>query len=284
MSYKSSIYEVFQNLRWLKFLIWVKIFSNFILFHFPKEVPTSTESARNLFFSQFPLPSCLSITDCQTNQKLEIPILSETFFKKLWWHLVHLQFVIFPKWTVSFLGFWFQTKTCNARANEFSVLVHSSYLKSISITKRLWELARVMAEENQNWDNQAWWMYSWRVLHGQFPHCLPVCLPTISGTGSYISSNILLHDILSPSGFALPITKKTTMWVLNQSLWRTKGCGVSAKILRLLYLQQSFCTNIAHKVIFRKKKVSCESLIYSFAGEYVHGYMTLSPFYFLVKL
>lgn len=70
------------------------------------------------------------------------------------------------------------------------------------------------------------------------------------------------------------------MWVLTQ---------VSGEPKDLESVQQypffSTCSNpsvqILHiKVIFRKKKVSCESLSYSFAGEYVHDYMTWSLFIF----
>lgn len=210
-------------------------------------MPTSAESASKVFFSQFPLSSCITIIGCQTNQKLKIPILSETFFNNLGRRLVHLQFVIFPKWTVSFLGFWFQTKTCNARANEFSGLVHSSHLKSVCFTNPPWKLARVTVEENQNRGNQAWWMYTWRVLHGQFPHCLPVCLPTIAASGSYISLNILLYDsLILWLSFCSPKDKTTKYVGFNPSQWRTKGFRVSATIPFLLYLQQTFCTKIAH--------------------------------------
>lgn len=174
---------------------------------------------------------------------------------------------------------------CSARWNEFSVLDHSSHLKDICVTEPLWKLPRLTAEENQNWDNPAGWMYSWRVSHGHFQiACLSAC-PRFLALVPVFFFNILLYESLI-----------LCLWFHTLKDKKTQICGVLTKVCGepkdLKAVQYpSFCTwiippvQILHiKVIIRKNKISCDLLSYSISGEYVHDYMALSPFYFLVKL
>lgn len=177
-------------------------------------------------------------------------------------------------------------RICNAKQNEFPVLVHSSHFKDTCVTEPLWKLARLTAEEKQNWDNQAGWMYSWRVSHGHFHIASLSAFPQfLVLVPVFFLTSCWMRVLFFASDFVLTRTKKTQIFgVLTKVWWEPKD-------LKPVQQCPDFCSwispsvQILHiEVIFRKKKVSCEYLSYSLSGEYVHDYMTLSPFCFLVKL
>lgn len=78
--------------------------------------------------------------------------------------------VLFPRWTISFWRFWISNEIPDLQSKTKWIFNFSPpfTFKDICVTEPLWKLARLTAEENQNWDNQAEWMYSWRFSHGHF--------------------------------------------------------------------------------------------------------------------
>lgn len=152
--------------------------------------------------------------------------------------------VLFPKWTISFLRFWISNEILDLQCKTKWIFSFSPQFtfKDICVTEPLWKLARLTAEENQNWDNQAEWMYSWRLSHGHFHiACLSAFPRFLALVLVYFVTSCWKRALFFSSDFVLARTKKE--WGFKQSLWRTKGLGVNATMPWLLYLNQPFCAN-----------------------------------------
>lgn len=164
-----------------------------------------------------------------------------------------LVFVIFPKITVSFLRFWIPNEIpdlqCKTKwISSFSPQVtFERYLchRSKTFVSQLWKLARLTAEENQNWDHQAGWMYGWRGSRGHFHIASLIAFPWFLALVLVFFLNISLNEsLILCLWFCTHEEKKIqNIWGFNQSL---VGIEASVTMPWLLYLNQLFCTNIRY--------------------------------------